>query len=157
MSQPSKTNSEPKTRPQVTSKASKDSPKASKASSNTREPPNVVTPTKPAKLRRLAYTTTVESLTNVHASKSGICCSLCKEVFHVQSEEDIKDYIFLSCPICDLSFCKGCFDKGRVVTPFFCDLCFRRVCDDCAVNCEVCDKSTCNDSVYNCRDNHICE
>jgi hypothetical protein len=90
---------------------------------------------------------------------SAIICCLCKEVLYAErneeEEEDNKNYIFLSCPVCDRSFCKRC--ENRVVTPFFCDLCFRHVCDECAIECKVCGKSTCNDSDSVCRDGHVCE
>jgi hypothetical protein len=126
--------------------------------------PNVVTPTKggPSGNTDLQYAAAapIDIDTPDFVDENATICSVCNQVLLMleddeDHQEDNNNLIYFSCPICNCTFCNGC--RNRVVTPFFCDLCFRLVCDDCAVNCEVCGKSTCNDSVFECSVNHTCE
>ena len=56
-------------------------------------------------------------------------CHLCRI-----SLRDPDDY-YLLCHVCHRSFCYNCYDEGQVQITFECTLCFRDVCDECAVRC----------------------
>jgi hypothetical protein len=62
---------------------------------------------------------------------------------------------FLICKICEGRFCDECQKTGRMIVPFYCDLCFTTVCDDCLTMCDVCNSSWCNEC-HECGD-HVCD